>query len=77
MPDLNELIHDSVINICIHESHIAAERSHEVLNLLIFIELSFHSVKEGFYSFTEIVVGILLVQDDRGIDHVVCVGPKA
>ena len=47
-----------------------------MVNFLV-TKLSLHSVKEGFYSFVEVVTWILLVHNDWGVDLVVCVGPKA
>lgn len=77
MPDFDELVHDSVINACIYESHITAERSHEMVNLLAFTKLTLHSVEEGFNSFAEVVTRSSLVHIERGVNHVVCVSPKA
>lgn len=48
-----------------------------MINLMGLRKFTFQSVKEGFYSFTEVVTRMILVHDEWSVDHVVGVGPKA
>jgi hypothetical protein len=70
------LISDDVVHLSIYISHIATERSENVLSSLVFKILSDFFIK-AFHEFVEFIAGLVLFKDHWNVLEVVLINPEA